>query len=167
MNVVLTIVFFVCAALAVAGALGGALAPAATWRLLALLAVAVGAAGVLLSFAEGFAALVTLVCLGASALLIGGEGAPRPSIRRPAPAGVAFASLSSQLGAIVAVLLLAVLLVIALTGSFATGAAAQGPFDAAAIGRALFDRDALPLEAVGVGLLTALAVGAVGRSRRP
>lgn len=157
MDVVLTIVFFLCAILAVAGAVGTALGPAAPWRLLGLLALAVGAAGVLASFSAGFAALVALVCLGASAVLLGPTDATTPR---------ASGSLPAQVGAVAAALLLVILLVVALRGTFA-GVAHAGPaFDAVALGRALFGRDALALEAVGAALTAALAVGALARSRR-
>ena len=157
MDVVLTIVFFLCAILAVAGAVGAALGPAAPWRLLGLLALAVGAAGVLASFSAGFAALIALVCLGASAVLLG----PADSA---APRGQG--GLAAQIGAAAAALLLVILLVVALRGTFAGVPHAGSGFDAVALGRAFFGRDALALEAVGATLTAALAVGALARSRR-
>jgi NADH-quinone oxidoreductase subunit J len=161
-DVVLTIVFFLCAILAVAGAVGAALGPAASWRLVGLLALAVGAAGVLASFSAGFAAVVALVCLGASAVLLGTADAA------PVTAGLrGSAALPAQAGAVAAALLLAILVVVALGGTFAGGAHAGPAFDAAALGRAFFGRDALALEAVGATLTAALAVGALARSRRP
>jgi NADH:ubiquinone oxidoreductase subunit 6 (subunit J) len=160
-DVVLTIVFFLCAILAVAGAVGAALGPAAPWRLMGLLALAVGAAGVLASFSAGFAALVALVCLGASAVLLGStEAAPVAAGLRGA------AALPAQVGAVAAALLLAILLVVALGGTFAGGPHPGPAFDAVALGRAFFGRDALALEAVGATLTAALAVGALARSRR-
>lgn len=161
MDLVLTIVFFICAILAVAGALGASLAPTASWRLLGLLGLAVGTAGVLLSFSAGFAALVALVCLGASALLIGGVDAGPARADRPVPP-----TLPGQIGAAAAALLLVILLIVAVRGSFATGIHPGDAFDAAALGRAFFGRDALALEAVGAALAVALAVGAMARSRR-
>lgn len=173
MDVVLTIVFFLCAILAVAGAVGAALGPAAQWRLVGLLALAVGVAGVLASFSAGFAALVALVCLGASAVLLGsmdaaapGRGGRRGAGDAPArPAGQA-AALPAQLGAVAAALLLAILLIVAFGGTFARGGHAGSGFDAVALGRVFFGRDALALEAVGATLAAALAVGALARSRR-
>ena len=161
MDVVLTIVFFLCAILAVAGAVGAALGPAAPWRLPGLLALAVGAAGVLASFSAGFAALVALVCLGASALLLGSADAAAVA------AGLRQrAALSAQVGAIAAALLLAILVVVALRGTFVGGGHAGPAFDAVGLGRAFFGRDALALEAVGATLTAALAMGALARSRR-
>jgi len=156
-DVVLTIVFFLCAILAVAGAVGAALGQAAPWRLLGLLALAVGVAGVLASFSAGFAALIALVCLGASAVLLGPTDAAAPG-----PQG----RLAAQVGAVAAALLLVILLVVALRGTFAGVPHAGSVFDAVALGRAFFGRDALALEAVGATLTAALAVGALARSRR-
>jgi NADH-quinone oxidoreductase subunit J len=160
-DVVLTIVFFLCAILAVAGAVGAALGPAAQWRLLGLLALAVGAAGVLASLSAGFAAVVALVCLAASAVLLGStDAAPVTS----GPRGQA--ALTAQIGAVAAALLLAILLVVAFGGTFARGGQAGSAFDAVALGRLFFGRDALALEAVGATLTAALALGALARSRR-
>jgi NADH:ubiquinone oxidoreductase subunit 6 (subunit J) len=171
LDVVLTIVFYGCAIVAVGGALAAALAPAPSGRLLGLLGVAVGAAGLLLSLEAGFAALLALVGLTAAAVLLGGGEAraeraagPRAGLHRVA---LPPADLPAQLGAVGAALLLVALLVIAFGGSFVSGAAGGGTFAAAAVGRALFGRDALATEAVGVSLLVALAVGALAWSRRP
>ena len=160
MDVVLTIVFFLCAILAVAGAVGAAIGPTAQWRLLGLLALAVGTTGVLASLSAGFAALVALVCLGASAMLLGTTDAAA------AAPGRTQAGMSAQVGAVAAALLLAVLLVVAFGSSFARGGHAGSAFDAAALGRLLFGRDAIALEAVAATLTAALAVGALARSRR-
>ncbi|HYW27772.1 MAG TPA: hypothetical protein VE953_26610 [Terriglobales bacterium] len=161
MDVALTIVFFLCAIVAVAGAVGAALVPAGPWRLMGLLALAVGAAGVLASLSAGYAAVVALVCLGASALLLGATDASAPAggLRGPG-------ALPAQVGAAAAALLLVLLLVVALRGTFAAGGHAGSGFDAVALGRAFFGRDALALEAVGATLTAALAVGALARSRR-
>ena len=65
MDVVLTILFSLCAILAVAGSLASVLLPAGAGRLLGLLGVAVGTAGVLATFSEGFAAVkVTMAVAG-------------------------------------------------------------------------------------------------------
>jgi NADH:ubiquinone oxidoreductase subunit 6 (subunit J) len=169
-DLVLTIVFFICAILAVAGALGASLVPDASWRLLGLLAMAVGTAGVLVSFSAGFAALVALVCLGASAVLIGGAtvggvaGAARLRFEATEVGGAI--RLSAQIGAVAAALLLAILLAVAVAGSFASGAHRGDGFGASAVGRVFFGRDALALEAVGAMLMAALAIGAAVRGRR-
>jgi hypothetical protein len=160
-DVVLTIVFFLCAILAVAGAVVAAVGPVAPWRILGLLALAVGTAGVLASLSAGFAALVALVCLGASAVLLGPMDASAGAVAARSQAG-----LSAQVGAVAAALLLAVLLVVAFGGSFVRAGQAGPAFDAVALGRLFFGRDAVALEAVGATLTAALAVGALARSRR-
>ena len=161
MDLVLTIVFFICAILAVAGAVGAALGPAASWRLLGLLALAVGTAGVLASLSAGFAALVALVCIGASAVLLGSTDLT------PLREGARWAAaLPAQVGAVAAAALFVMLLVVAVRGTFAAGGHAGPEFDPVAIGRVFFGRDALALEAVGATLTAALAVGALARSRR-
>jgi NADH:ubiquinone oxidoreductase subunit 6 (subunit J) len=172
-DVVLTIVFFLCAILAVAGAVGAALGPAAQWRLLGLLVLALGTAGVLASLSAGFAALVALVCLGASAVLLGSMDASAPARggRRAAGDPVATpgggrAALSAQVGAVAAAALLVLLLVVALGSTFVRGSHDGSAFDAVGLGRVFFGRDALALEAVGATLTAALAVGALARGRR-
>lgn len=161
MDLVLTIIFFICAILAVAGAVGAALAPAASWRLLGLLALALGSAGVLASFSAGYAALIALVCLVASAVLLGGAGGV------PVRLGdVRAAALPAQVGAAAAAALLAVLLVTAVGGTFVVAGQAGPGFDPGSLGRAFFGRDALALEAAGAMLTAALAVGAAARGRR-
>jgi NADH:ubiquinone oxidoreductase subunit 6 (subunit J) len=160
-DLVLTIVFFICAILAVAGALGASFGPTASWRLLGLLGVAAGTAGVLVGLSAAYAALVVLVCLGASAVLVAGT-APGPV--REAAAGRA--ALPGQMGAAAAALLLIILLVVAVRGSFATGVGLASSFDPAALGRVLFGRDAVAVEAVGAALTAALGAGALAWSRR-
>jgi hypothetical protein len=160
-DLVLTIVFFICAILAVAGALSASLGPSASWRLPGLLALAVGTAGVLVSFGAGYSALIALACLGAAAILLGGTG--QGPVRVSVPEG---AVLPAQIGAAAAAVLLVILLVVAVGGTFATGAGALSSFDPAALGRVFFGRDAVALEAVGATLTAALAVGALARSRR-
>lgn len=161
MDLVLTIVFFICAILAVAGAVGASLAPATSWRLLGLLVLAVGTAGVLATFSAAVAAVIALVCLGGSAVLLGGAGAV------PVRLGdLRAAALPAQLGAASAVLLLAVLLVVAFGGTFIAAGQTGSGFDPGALGRTFFGRDTLALEAVGAMLTAALAVGAAVRGRR-
>lgn len=161
MDLVLTIVFFICAILAVAGAVGASLAASAPWRLLGLLALALGTAGVLASFSAVIAAVIALVCLVASAMLLSGAGAV------PVRVGdLRAAALPALLGAAAAALLLAVLLVVAVGGTFVAAGQTASGFDPGALGRAFFGRDALALEAVGAMLTAALAVGAAVRGRR-
>ena len=161
MDLVLTIVFFICAILGVAGALAASLGQSASLRLLGLLALAVGAAGTLASLSAGYAALVALVCLGASAILIGGVD---PGTARN---GASWSQgLPAQLGALASAVLLVLLVVVAVRGPFAGGGQAGNAFDAAALGRLFFGRDALAVEAAGAALAAALAAGVVARSRR-
>lgn len=172
MDVALTIVFFLCAILAVAGAVGAALGPAAQWRLLGLIVLALGTAGVLASLSAGFAAVVALVCLAASAVLLGSMDAVpatrggRRAAAEPVAAPGGRAALSAQIGAVAAAALLVILLVVAFGTTFARGGRAGSAFDAVGLGRVFFGRDALALEAVGATLTAALAVGALARSRR-
>jgi NADH:ubiquinone oxidoreductase subunit 6 (subunit J) len=160
-DIVLTVVFFLCAILAVAGALGASLAPAASWRLPGLLALALGTAGVLAAFSASIAAVVALVSLVAAALLLCRAGAV------PVRDGdLRMAARPAQVGGVASALLLAVLLAVAVGGTFAASGPAGTGFDPGALGRAFFGRDALALEAVGAMLMAALAVGAAARGRR-
>jgi len=162
LDLVLTIVFYLGALLAVAGALVAALARRGPARLAGMLGLAVGGAVALAGLGAGFAAVTALVCLGGSALVIGGAGASLPA------AGGGDQAAQLNLGA--AVLLFAALAVVAVggaaAGSFATGGGAAG-FEATAVGRLLFGRDALASEAAGAALLVALAAGAAAWRQRP
>jgi hypothetical protein len=166
LDTTLTIIFYACSGLAIAGSLAATLA-AARWRGVALMAVAIGTAGALAALWAGFAALLALVALGGCALLIG--ALPERAGGRPAPSGrprPGRAGLSTGLGAVVAVVLLAVMLYASLWGSFAAHPYPGGWFGAAALGRAFFGRDAVALEAVAGMLLVGLAGGVVARVRR-
>lgn len=161
MDLVLTIVFSLSAILAVAGALATALLPAGPRGLVGLLAVAVGTAGVLVSLSAGFAAVVALVSLGAAALVLGREQAAA------AGAAVDQRTLPAQIGAVAAGLLVLILVYVALRSTFAAAPFNGDGFGIAALGRALFGRDAMAMEAVGAMLLVALAFGAAALGRRP
>jgi NADH:ubiquinone oxidoreductase subunit 6 (subunit J) len=165
LDLVLTIVFYIFAILAVGAAFAAALAPTASWRLVSLIGLAVGTAGVLVSFSAWFVALVALICLGASALLIGGGEERPPALRTLPPAGP-WPSLGARLGGLAAGLLLVVLVLVAVAGSFATGGSGAGGLDASAVGRVLFSRDAMAVDAVGAALMVALAAAAGAGSRR-
>jgi NADH:ubiquinone oxidoreductase subunit 6 (subunit J) len=164
-DVLLTIAFYVCAGLALAGALGSALlASASSLRMLALLGVAVGTAGVLAALSAGFAALVTLVCLGTCAVLLG----LRPAGASGAMGPIRDASWLAQLGAVAAAALFLTLAYVALRGDFVRGSYPGGWFGASFLGRLLFARDAIALQAVGLALLVGLTgVAARSRSGRP
>jgi NADH:ubiquinone oxidoreductase subunit 6 (subunit J) len=165
LDVLVSIAFYFCAGLALAGALASALSGAASpWRAAGLFAVAIGTAGVLASLSAGFAALVNLVCLTGAALLLGG--------RRGLPAtgrgGAAGSRMVAQVGAVVAAVLFGVLAYAAVRGSFVRGSYPGGWFGAAAVGRLFFSRDAMALQAVGFSVLVAFAGVAYGRrERRP
>jgi len=166
LDTTLTIIFYACSGLAIAGSLGATLAEA-RWRGPALIAVAVGVAGALASLSAGFAALLALVALGGCALLIGAlPGRPGDHPRQAAGDRSGRVGLAAGLGALMAAVLLAALLYAVARGSFAAHLYPGGWFGAAAVGRALFGRDALTLLAVTGMLLVGLAVGALARARR-
>lgn len=114
MDLVLTIVLYIFAILAVGAAFAAALAPTASWRLVSLIGLAVGTAGVLISFSAWFVALVALISLGASAPLIGGGEERLPALRTLPLAGP-----WPSVGGLAAGLLLVALVVVAGAGSFA------------------------------------------------
>jgi NADH:ubiquinone oxidoreductase subunit 6 (subunit J) len=159
-DVLLTIAFYVCAGLALAGALSSALLSGASpWRLPALLAVAVGTAGVLASLSAGFTALVALICLVSAALLLSG-----PRATAAALGAVREHRRLAQVGALAAAALFVTLTYAAVRGDFVRGAYPGGWFGSAFIGRLLFTRDAVALQAVAFALLIGLT-GAALRTR--
>lgn len=134
----------------VAAALAAVVAPS-PFRELGVAVTALGAAAVLALLSAGFAAAVELVCgLGAAAVMLAAGGslpvAPEPG------------RILQQAGALGSALLLALLLYAAWRGSFFSGSYPGGGFNAATIGRLLFDRDAL----LGVAALALLVVGVAG-----
>jgi NADH:ubiquinone oxidoreductase subunit 6 (subunit J) len=156
-DVLLTIAFYVCAGLALAGALSSALLPGASpWRPLALLAVAVGAAGVLASLSAGFAAVVTLICLVTMAVLLSG-----PRATAAALGAVKEHRRLAQVGALAAAALFVTLAYAAVRGDFVRGAYPGGWFGAAFIGRLLFTRDAIAMQALAFALLIGLTGAAL------
>jgi NADH:ubiquinone oxidoreductase subunit 6 (subunit J) len=160
-DVLLTIAFYVCAGLALAGALSSALLSGASpWRLPALLAVAVGTTGVLASLSAGFAAVVTLVCLVTTAVLLSG-----PRAGAAALGAVKEHRWPAQVGAVAAAGLFAALAYAAVRGDFVRGAYPGGWFGAAFLGRLLFTRDAIALQAVAFALLVGL-LGLTGIAAR-
>lgn len=165
MDVLLTIVFYACAALALAGALASALLPTGSgWGAIGLLALALGTAGMLGSLSAGVAALVALASLGGAALLISGPAAAIV----PAVAAAREPRWAAQIAAAAAAGLLVILIYAAFKSGFGHGSYPGGAFGADGLTRLFFSRDALPLEAVGFILLVALAGGVVsGRARRP
>ena len=167
LDTTLTIIFYACSGLAIAGSLGATLAEA-RWRGPALIAVAVGAAGALASLSAGFAALLALVALGGCALLIGAlPGLPGDHARRAGDVRSGRVGLAAGLGAVMAAVLLGAMLYAVLGTSFGVHTTYPGGwFGAAALGRAFFGRDALAMLAVAGMLLVGLAVGVAARARR-
>jgi hypothetical protein len=144
-----SILLYACAAIAVAGSLGVAIAPPAL-RTLSLIVMTAGTAALLVVLSAAFAAAAFLVVGLAAALLVGGA-ALRPTgleDRR---------GLALQLGGVTAALLFALLAYTALKGSFGHGAYAGGLINSAAVARLLVDRDAMAGVAVGGILLVAVA----------
>ena len=166
MDLVLTIVFYTFAILAVVGALVAALAPTTSWRLLGLIGVAVGTAGVMLSLSAWLVALIALICLGASAFLVAGGR----EVRAASPTPYAWfreAGFATQAGVLAAALLLVLLALVAAGGSFSRGGSGAAGIGAASLGRIFFARDALAVEAVGAAAMIAMALTAAVRDRRP
>ena len=157
MDTLHSVLFYAFAAVTVGGGLVACLFGGRA-RALGIGAVAVGLAGLYADLDAGFAAVVTLVAVGASALLLLGL---KPAVASDEPAGTA-----QQVGAALAGAVILVLLYVAFQGRYHASAGLIGPFNAAAIGRLLAGRDALALEAVAAALLVAGVVGGlVARTR--
>ena len=147
-------IFYAFAAVTVAGGLLAALADGRL-RALGVGLVAVGLAGLYADLDAGFAALVTLVAVGASALVLLRAGAGR-TVPPLEPGG-----LFNQLGAALAGIVFVVLAYIAFRGAYFSGFHAAGTFNTAALGRLLIDREALAVEAVAAALLAGSAAAAL------
>jgi hypothetical protein len=149
-----SVLFYAFAAVTVAGGLVTALLGGRA-RALGIGAVAVGLAGLYADLNAGFAALVVLIALGASAILL-----LRPQAA-DAPAGIA-----QQLGAALAGVAFLVLAYISFRFRYFPGSNLTGAFNAAALGRLLLGRDALATEAIAAALLVAAASGGlIARTR--
>jgi hypothetical protein len=142
-----SILLYACAAIAVAGSLGAAIAPPAL-RSLSLVVMTAGTVAVLAVLSAAFAAAAFLAVGLASALLLGGTG---PVVREGR------GGLVLQLGGVTAALLFVVLAYAALKGSFGHGTYPGGFVNSAAVARLLLDRDAMAGVAAGGILLTAIA----------
>jgi len=140
--------FYASSAVALGGGLVVVFAGGRDLRALALLISGVGVAGVYASLSAGFAALVVLASFAGSALLLA-----RPDYRA-VMGGVGH--VRRQLAAVGAAILLAALAYAAFRGDFARVTFNGGFFGSAAVGRLLFARDALAVEAVGALALAAL-----------
>jgi hypothetical protein len=133
--------FYASSALALGGGLVVVFAGGRSLRSLALLISGVGVAGIYASLSAGFAALVVLASFTGSALLLA-----RPDYRTVLGGA---AHVWRQLAAVGAAILLAALAYAAFRGDFAHVTFNGGFFGSAAVGRLLFARDALGVEAVG------------------
>jgi hypothetical protein len=151
--------FYAFAAVTVGGGLVASLLSGRA-RPLGVGAVAIGLFGLYADLSAGFAAIVTLVALVASALLLLGLRPPARSVAEE-PAGI-----GQQVGAALAGAVLIVLLYLAFRGRYFAGATFTGEFNTAALGRLLIGRDALAVEAIAAALLVAgAASGLAGRAR--
>jgi len=165
LDLVLTIVFYAFAILAVVGALAAALSATVSWRLLGSMAVAIGTSGALISLSAWLVAPLALVCLGASALLVGG-GRQVQDAAQAHGAGLREAGLVTLAGVAAAAALFVLLAFVAAGGSFRNAGSGGAGVAASVLGRAFFVRDALAVEAVGAAVMIALAAGALARGRR-
>jgi NADH:ubiquinone oxidoreductase subunit 6 (subunit J) len=164
-DVLLAIAFYFCAGLALLGALLSALLPAGSrWRAPALLALAVGGSGAIACLSAVFAGLVTLICLVAAAILLSGRGVIAPSSPVRAAADPSWLA---QLGGLMAAALVILLAYAAVRGDFVRGTYPGGWLGAAALGRVLFSRDAIAVQAVAFTLLIGLSgLAGIGWNRR-
>ena len=154
--------FYVSATLSIGGALLVAFLPARETRGLAMAVTGIGLAGIALSLSAGFAAAVVLVCYLAIAAILAG-----PQYRSFDP--VTHAAWR-QAGALGAAALLALLAYAAYRGDFVHATFYGGTIGGSAVGRTLFDHDAMATVTVAALILVTL-VGATaawrarGRSR--
>ena len=148
MDTLHSVLFYAFAAVTVAGGLVTALLGGRP-RALGVGAVAIGLAGLYADLNAGFAALVTLLALAAAAILLL-RLEPAPST----PAGIA-----QQIGAVLAGAAFLVLAYVSFSFTYFSGDNLTGTFNAAALGRLLFGRDALATVAIAAGLLVAAASG--------
>jgi hypothetical protein len=143
-----SVLFYAFAAVTVAGGVATALLGGRS-RALGVGAVAVGLAGLYADLNAGFAAVVVLLGMGASAVIL-----LRFQSTASAPAGI-----GQQVGAALAGAAFLVLAYVAFRFTYFPGANLTGVFNTAAIGRLLLSRDALALEAIAAALLVAAASG--------
>lgn len=150
--------FYVSSGVSLAGGLGVALLPGRGWRGVALAVSGVGLSGIYLSLSAGFVAAIALICYAACAYVV---AAPAYRVLDPV-----IHPLWRQGGAVGAAALLAVLAFAAFRSDFVHSPFYGGTFNTAALGRLLFEHDALAVEAVAALALAAAAGGtAVWRLR--
>jgi NADH:ubiquinone oxidoreductase subunit 6 (subunit J) len=146
-----SILFYFFAAVALAGALGAALAPSRRLRAGALALLGVGLAALFADLSAVFAAAATLVAYLSMAALFLGR-------RFLNDAREAAAGRWHQVGGVAAALIFAGLAYAALRGPFHGAGYPGGQIGAAAVGRQLLARDALALEAVAALVTVALVL---------
>ena len=161
MDTLHSVLFYAFAALTVGGGLSTSLLGGRA-RALGVAAVGVGLAGLYADLDAGYAAFVTLLAVGASALLLLGLAGPRFAASDAEPAGLA-----RQLGAALAGIVFLALAYVAFRGRYAVGTASIGVVNAAAVGRLLLGREALAVEALAAALLVAVAAGGMVARARP
>lgn len=159
MDTLHSILFYVFAAVALAGALIAAMAPLRRHRAGGVGLVGLGLALLCIDLSAGFTALVTLVSYLTMAALLGRRGTTTGAPEAPAGAW-------HQAGAAGAAVLFCALAYAALSGRFHVVAYPGGDFGAAAVGRALVGNEGVAVEAVGVLLLSSvIGLALVRRSR--
>lgn len=149
--------FYASSGVLFAGALGVALPPGRGLRGVALAVTGVGLAGVYLFLSAGFAAGVALVCYVACAVILAA-----PAYR---PLESTIHPLWRQVGALGAAALLAVLAYSAFRGDFVHATFYGGALNTAALGRLLFEHDALAAEAIAALALVTFAGATVAAWR--
>lgn len=161
MDTLHSVIFYAFATVAVAGGLAASLLDG-RGRTLGVAAVTVGLTGLLADLDAGFAALVTLTAYGAATMVL------LTSDRRTDLEAGADGRAGSvrQAGAALAAFVFIVLAYSGFRGSWFSGYQAAGSINTAALGRLLFGRDALAVEAVAAALLVAVvATGVLVRVR--
>jgi hypothetical protein len=134
--------FYASSVVAVGGALLVALIPGRGARALALLVAGIGVAGIDASLSAGFTAGVVALTFAASAALLARHDYRSFDFVAPA--------LRRQLSAVGAAVLLVALAYAAYRGGFAHVSFNGGALGTAAVGRLLFEHDALATEAIAV-----------------
>jgi NADH:ubiquinone oxidoreductase subunit 6 (subunit J) len=153
------LLFYALGALALAGGLATALLTGER-RLAGMAALGLGLAGLYLDLSAGFAAVVALVCYAVIAALL-------LRIARTSPSVEGTRGPAAQAAGPLAGIVFLVLAYSAYKGSFVSGYQALGQVNAAGLGRLLFGRDALAVEAVVASLVVAaVAIGLAARTVR-
>jgi NADH:ubiquinone oxidoreductase subunit 6 (subunit J) len=142
--------FYASSAVALIGAVMVALLPGRGNRALALLVAGIGVAGIDASLSAGFTGAVVLLTFAGCAALLA-----RHDYRS---FDFAWGSLVRQLGAAGAAVTLAALAYAAYRGMFANVTFNGGALGTAAVGRLLFEHDAIAIEAVAVLAVIGLVV---------